>query len=75
MEEVFSIEQLAEFLKIEVKSAQHLANTKRLPFFRVGRQIRFRRSAIEEWIRMTEISPNSYGSYSKAIVIRGKTQG
>jgi len=56
-EEIFNIEQLANFLRVEPKTVQYLSDTKRLPYFKVGRNIRFRRMAIEEWAKDMEICP------------------
>lgn len=56
-DEIFDIEQLAGFLRVEPKTVQYLSDIKRLPYFKVGRSIRFRRSAIIKWAEMQEISP------------------
>jgi excisionase family DNA binding protein len=60
MEEIFDQKGLAGFLKVEVKTVEYLANLKRLPYFKVGRHIRFRRSAIEEWAKASEIYPAEF---------------
>jgi excisionase family DNA binding protein len=60
MDEIFDRESLAGFLKVEGKTVEYLANLKRLPYFKVGREVRFRRSAIERWAEMNEISPDSF---------------
>ena len=57
MEEFFDKENLAKFLKVDLKTIGYLADIKRLPYFKVGRHIRFRRSAIEEWARNNEVYP------------------
>jgi len=56
-EEIFDKLGLAKFLKVEAKTVEYLANLKRLPFFKVSRHIRFRRSAIEDWAKSMEIHP------------------
>jgi excisionase family DNA binding protein len=56
-EEIFGVEELASFLKVDPKTVQYLSDIKRLPYFKVGRLIRFRRSAIEEWAKSREIYP------------------
>ncbi len=58
-EAVFDIDGLAEYLKVEPKTVQYLSDTKRLPYFKVGRHIRFRRSAVIKWAEMQEISPEA----------------
>ncbi|MFC1540583.1 helix-turn-helix domain-containing protein [Candidatus Margulisiibacteriota bacterium] len=60
MDEIFDKESLSKFLKVELKTVEHLANIKRLPYFRVGRHIRFRRSAIEEWAKINEVCPEKF---------------
>lgn len=57
-EEIFDKESLAGFLKVEAKTVEYLANLKRLPYFKVGRHVRFRRSAIEEWAKSLEVYPD-----------------
>lgn len=56
-EEIFDKKGLAGFLKVEAKTVEYLANMKRLPYLKVGRHIRFRRSAIEEWAKSSEVYP------------------
>lgn len=56
-EEIFDKQSLAGFLKVEVKTVEYLASMKRLPYFKVGREVRFRRSAIEEWAKSIEVYP------------------
>jgi len=57
-DEIFDPKGLAEFLKVEEKTIVYLSDVKRLPYFKVGRHIRFRRSAIEEWAKLNEIYPD-----------------
>jgi excisionase family DNA binding protein len=58
MEEILDIEQLASLLRVEPKTVQYLSDIKRLPYFKVGRYIRFRKSAILKWAEMQEINPD-----------------
>ena len=53
MEEVFDYKQLAEYLKVEEKTIRYLQDVKRLPYFRVGREVRFIRSEIEKWAKQS----------------------
>ena len=57
MDEIFDIEGLAQFLKVGAKTIQYLADRKQLPYFKVGRHIRFRRAAVEEWAKANEVYP------------------
>ena len=63
IEEIFDKKALAKFLKVEPKTIQYLSNIKRLPYFKVGRHIRFRRAAIEEWAKVSEVNPEYDGRH------------
>lgn len=49
-DEILTIREVAELLKINEKTAYKLAAAGRIPGFRVGGSWRFKRSAIETWI-------------------------
>ena len=57
MTEIFNKQALAEFLRVDLKTINYLANMKRLPYFKVGREVRFLRSSVEEWAKNNEIYP------------------
>jgi excisionase family DNA binding protein len=48
--EVMTTEQAAEYLQIGVVTLKKKAQTGRIPAAKVGRQWRFRRSEIDEWL-------------------------
>jgi excisionase family DNA binding protein len=47
---IFTIRELARFLKIAEKTVYALAQRRELPAFKVGGQWRFSRAAIDSWI-------------------------
>ena len=49
-DEILTIREVAELLKINEKTAYKLAADDKLPGFRVGGSWRFKRSTIEAWI-------------------------
>ena len=49
-EEVLTIRDVAEYLKVTDKTVYGLAQQSRIPGFKVGGQWRFRRRDIEAWI-------------------------
>ncbi|WOS62049.1 helix-turn-helix domain-containing protein [Sinorhizobium fredii] len=49
-DEILTIREVAELLKINEKTAYKLAAQDKLPGFRVGGAWRFKRSTIEAWI-------------------------
>ena len=48
---VFTIGELATYLKISKSTLYHLAQQGRVPGVRVGRHWRFHRAAIDEWLQ------------------------
>jgi excisionase family DNA binding protein len=49
-DDILTIREVAELLKINEKTAYKLAAEDKIPGFRVGGSWRFKRSAIEAWI-------------------------
>lgn len=49
-DEILTIQELAEYLKLNEKTAYRLAAEKKLPGFKVGGSWRFKRDDLEAWI-------------------------
>ncbi|WP_058970950.1 methylation-associated defense system helix-turn-helix domain-containing protein MAD1 [Pseudomonas syringae] len=49
-EEIMTLKEVAEYLKLAEKTAYRLAAEGKIPGFKVGGSWRFRREAIENWI-------------------------
>lgn len=49
-DEIMTIQELADYLKLNEKTAYRLASEGKLPGFKVGGSWRFRRVDIEVWI-------------------------
>lgn len=52
--DIMTIDEVASYLKLKLKTAYHLAAKGDIPGFKVGASWRFRRSEIERWIREQE---------------------
>jgi len=48
--DIMTIDEVAEYLRINKKTAYRLVSDQKLPGFKVGGAWRFRRSEIETWI-------------------------
>lgn len=48
--EILTIQEVAEYLKLNEKTAYRLASAKKIPGFKVGGSWRFKRADIEKWI-------------------------
>lgn len=49
-EEIMTLKEVAEYLKLAEKTAYRLAAEGKIPGFKVGGSWRFRKIAIEDWI-------------------------
>ncbi|HEX6478474.1 MAG TPA: helix-turn-helix domain-containing protein [Ktedonobacteraceae bacterium] len=52
--EILDAEEVARLLRVHPRTVKSLASQRKLPGFKVGGQWRFRREAIEEYIRKQE---------------------
>jgi excisionase family DNA binding protein len=52
--EIFTIKELAIYLKLAEKTAYRLASDGKLPGFKVGGTWRFRKTEIDSWIKRQE---------------------
>ncbi|MBH3400069.1 helix-turn-helix domain-containing protein [Pseudomonas fluorescens] len=50
-DEVMTIKEVAEYLKVNERTIYRLAASSGLPAFRVGNSWRFKRSELEAWIK------------------------
>lgn len=53
-DEIFTIKEVANYLKLAEKTAYRLTSEGKLPGFKVGGSWRFRRSEIDAWIKGQE---------------------
>lgn len=74
-DEVLTIREVADYLKVNEKTVYGLAQKHRIPAFKVGGQWRFRREDIEAWIQaqtgaanggLAPIKPRSRGRARQA---------
>jgi len=56
-EEIFTLREVASYLKLAEKTAYRLASEGKLPGFKVGGSWRFRSNDIEEWIEEQKKDP------------------
>ena len=52
--DILTVKELAEYLRINEKTAYRLASEQKLPGFRVGGSWRFRKAAVDAWIEDEE---------------------
>lgn len=52
--DIMTMKELADYLKIAEKTAYRFASDKKIPGFKVGNAWRFRKSEIDNWIKKQE---------------------
>ena len=52
--DIMTMEEVADYLKLKLKTAYAIASRGDIPGFKVGGSWRFRRSEIEKWIKKQE---------------------
>jgi DNA binding domain, excisionase family len=69
-DEIMDINELSEYLKISKSTIYKFTQAKKIPFRRVGRNLRYLRSEIDQWIdeggNMIHDDTKGYGSQSTA---------
>lgn len=56
MDKVFlTTEEVAHYLGIKVSTIYAWVHTRQIPYYKVGRLVKFRISEIEDWLRLTKV--------------------
>ena len=58
MTDIMTIKEVATYLKINEKTIYKLAKEKRIPAFKIGGNWRFKKTAIDEWIKKNMYEEN-----------------
>jgi len=56
-DEIFDVQGLAEYLKVETSWVYKQVSSKSIPYFKNGRYTRFKKSAIDKWIEAQTVRP------------------
>ncbi|WP_419582615.1 methylation-associated defense system helix-turn-helix domain-containing protein MAD1 [Thiolapillus sp.] len=51
MDEILTIKEVAEYLKVNERTVYRLASGKKIPAFKVGNAWRFRKDEVDQWIK------------------------
>lgn len=60
-DEIFTLDELATYLKVGKRTVYRLAAAKKIPAFKVGGTWRFSRHKIDQWIQQQSTNGNSEG--------------
>jgi excisionase family DNA binding protein len=51
MDKWLTLEQIADYLQLSTSSVYKMARSQKIPAYKVGRQWRFRKDEIDNWVR------------------------
>lgn len=54
-EDIITLQEVAEYLKVDEKTVYHMVQSKKVPAFKVGNQWRFSKNDIMRWIENRNI--------------------
>jgi excisionase family DNA binding protein len=63
--EIMTAHEVAQFLKLHIETVYRFVAEGRLPFFRLGSDLRFRRKEIERWIKTQEANSSRAGGLAR----------
>lgn len=52
---MISIEELAAYLGIKISTLYAWVHSRRIPYYKVGRLVKFRKSEIDEWLEQRKV--------------------
>ena len=55
VEQLLTVQEISNLLKVPRHYVYYLTHTKRIPFLKIGGNLRFKQSDIDEWIRSMEV--------------------
>lgn len=56
--EVFNVTEAAAYLNCSISAIRKLISTNKIPYFRIGYRILFRKLALDDWIKQQELEHN-----------------
>ena len=58
MKEILNIDELSEYLSIKKSSLYSKVEMKEIPFYRIGRLLRFKKAEIDHWLEKSRVAPS-----------------
>ncbi len=68
-DEILTIKQVAEYLKVTDRTIYKLAAAKKIPAFKVGGTWRFSRADIDSWIKLQSMEPPALDDDDRSLPI------
>lgn len=56
-DEIFTVQTLAKYLSVEPTWVYKAVSLKEIPYFKVGKYTRFKKSVIDKWVEMQAVRP------------------
>ncbi len=58
MDKWLTLEQIAEYLQMSISSIYKMAQSGKIPSYKVGRQWRFKKEEIDKWVEKRKVKRN-----------------
>jgi len=71
-EEILTLQEVANYLKVDKKTVYRMVKSRQLPAFKVRNQWRFKKNAIDKWIEFNNISVTNSANDKVEIPIIGR---
>ena len=65
MDKLLTLNELSELIQVKKKTIYDMVYTKRIPYTKVGNQLRFREDLIEAWLREKTFIPYGISTQGK----------
>jgi len=63
MIELISLSDLSKAIKISESTLKYYAKHGKLPYYRIGKHLRFKANEVEEWLHSVSVKPYDRGVY------------
>jgi excisionase family DNA binding protein len=68
MSDFLTVKILCRWLKLKTSTAYSLCESNKIPYYRIGRLIRFKKSEIENWVKSLKTEPVSAEEEARRIL-------
>ncbi len=74
MKEFFTVGELSEYLGIKKSSLYCMVERREIPFYKIGRLVRFKKADIDAWMEGLKIEVLSPEAEARKIIARGRPE-
>ena len=57
---LYSVKELAEYLGLQISTIYAWVHTRQIPYYKIGRLVKFRADEVEQWVKERKIEMVNY---------------